>query len=112
MLPAMLFSGISGSGKTAMLISYSEYASQIKDEVHRDIITKIGYSQVPGRTRPMWDGTWAVNPNTEKMDAIRQFFQWFGDRQNSYYLTILSGQSASIYPYQNHELVKLYPWLS
>lgn len=101
-----------GNGKMAMLISFSEYASQIKDEVHSDIITKIGYGQVPGRSPANVGWNLGVNPRTEKLDAIWLFFQWFSDRQNSYYLTILSGQSASIYPYKNHELIKLYPWLS
>lgn len=101
-----------GNGKTAMLISFSEYASQIKDEVHSDIITKIGYGQVPGRSPANVGWNLGVNPRTEKLDAVWLFFQWFSDRQNSYYLTILSGQSASIYPYKNHELIKLYPWLS
>ncbi len=101
-----------GNGKTAMLISFSEYAAQIKDEVHSDIITKIGYGQVPGRSPANVGWNLGVNPRTEKLDAVWLFFQWFSDRQNSYYLTILSGQSASIYPYKNHELIKLYPWLS
>ena len=101
-----------GNGKMAMLISFSEYASQIKDEVHSDIITKIGYGQVPGRSPANVGWNLGVNPRTEKLDAVWLFFQWFSDRQNSYYLTILSGQSASIYPYKNHELIKLYPWLS
>ena len=38
-----------GNGKIAMMISFSEYASKIRDETHSDIITKIGYSQMPGR---------------------------------------------------------------
>lgn len=101
-----------GSGKTAMIISFSEYAAQIKDEVHREIITKIGYSQVPGRSPANVGWNLGVNPRADKLEIIAQFFDWLSDRQNSYYLTILSGQSAGIYPYKNHELVKLYPWLS
>ena len=101
-----------GNGKIAMMISFSEYASKIRDETHSDIITKIGYSQMPGRMPANVGWNLGVNPRTEKMEAIEKFFDWCSGRQNSYYMTILSGQSAVVYPHKNHELIKLYPWLT
>ena len=101
-----------GQGKIAMLISYSEYAARIRDEIEGDIISKIGYSQIPGQVAANVGWNLGVNLRTEKMDIIEKFFDWYSDRQNSYYMTILSGQSAIVYPHENHELLKLYPWLS
>lgn len=101
-----------GNGDVAMIISFSEYASRIRDEVHGDIITKIGYSQVPGRVPANVGWNIGVNPRTDKMAAIERFIDWYSGRQNSCYLAVLSGQSAVKYPHKNHELLKLYPWLS
>ncbi len=101
-----------GSGNVAMIISFSEYAAQIELGVHSDIVTRIGYSQVPGQNPANVGWNLGVHPKTEKEEAICRFFDWISRRENSYYLTILSGQSASLYPYKNHDLLKLYPWLN
>ena len=67
---------------------------------------------MPGRMPANVGWNLGVNPRTEKMEAIEKFFDWCSGRQNSYYMTILSGQSAVVYPHKNHELIKLYPWLT
>ena len=100
-----------GAGKTAMLISYSEYATQIRDEIHGDIVSRIGYSQLPGKSAANVGWHLGVNKNTDKLPIIEKYFEWIGQKQTSYYMTILSGQSTVIEPYKNHELLKLYPWM-
>ena len=100
-----------GAGKTAMLISYSEYATQIRDEIHGDIVSRIGYSQLPGKAAANVGWHLGVNKNTNKLAIIEKYFGWIGQKQTSYYMTILSGQSTVIEPYKNHELLKLYPWM-
>lgn len=100
-----------GAGKTAMLISYSEYATQIRDEIHGDIVSRIGYCQLPGTTAANVGWHLGVNKHTDKLPIIEKYFEWIGQKQTSYYMTILSGQSTVAEPYQNHELLKLYPWM-
>lgn len=100
-----------GSGKAAMIISYTEYAAQIQKYIQSNIITKIGYSMVPGYHPANVGWHFGVSPNTKNFNIIKDFFQWLCLRHTSYYMTILSGQSVITYPYKNHEILKLYPWL-
>ena len=100
-----------GAGKTAMLISYSEYATQIRDEIHGDIISRIGYAQLPGTKAANVGWNLGVNKHSDKLPLIEKYFEWIGQKQTSYYMTILSGQSTVAEPYKNHELLKLYPWM-
>ena len=55
-----------------MMISFSEYASKIRDETHSDIITKIGYSQMPEMcirdSANIWKEKFAI-----KTDDVRKF---------------------------------------
>lgn len=100
-----------GSGKAAMIISYTEYAAQIQKYIQSNIITKIGYAMVPGYHPANVGWHFGISPNSKNCSIIKDFFQWLCLRHTSYYMTILSGQSVITYPYKNHEILKLYPWL-
>lgn len=100
-----------GSGRTAMLLSFTEYASQINDCVHGDIITKVDYSMLPGKTPANVGWNMGVSKKTKNLDLISKYFSWICDKRVSYYMTILNGQSVITCPYQNHEILKLYPWM-
>ena len=41
-----------------------------------------------------------------------ELMKWLCQKQTSYYMTILNGQSVVADPHQNHELRKLFPWLA
>ena len=101
------------SGEIAMMISFTEYASELKTylELDSDSNVKIGYSIIPGKTPANVGWHLGVSPTTEKFDLISKFFKWIYLKNTSYYMTILDGQSVMEYPYHNHELLKLYPWL-
>lgn len=101
-----------GNGKTAMIISFSEYAAKIRKSIHKDIISQIGYSMLPGQTPANCGWHLGISKTTDKMDLISDYFHWIAQRQTSYYMTILASQSTVHYPYENHELLKLYPWLA
>lgn len=99
------------SGDVAMIISFTEYASELKEFLSTDTALKIGYSTMPGKTPANVGWHLGVNQTTENLDIIIKFFRWLCDKNISYYMTILDGQSVMDYPYHNHELLKLYPWL-
>lgn len=101
-----------GNGTAAMIISYTEYAAQIQDYIQGNIITKIGYAMVPGLFPANVGWNLGISPNTKNLPLIGEFFKWLCTRHVSYYMTILSGQSVVNYPYANHEILKLYPWLN
>lgn len=99
------------SGKTAMLITYSEYAASISKSIHQNIIGQIGYELLPGKSPVSIGWNLGLNPDTPKREEAFQYFDWLYQRDTSYYMTIMDGQSPAIAPYHNHELLKLYPWL-
>ena len=98
-------------GKTAMLITYTEYAAQISNLIHSKNIGRVGYQTLPGKTPASIGWNFGLNPFSAQTDAVYQYFQWICQKQTSYYMTILDGQSPLIAPYHSHELLKLYPWL-
>ena len=99
------------SGKTAMLITYTEYASQINESLHANVIGRVGYEAVPGKTPVSVGWNFGLNPFTPKSDLAYQYFNWLCQHDTSYYMTILDGQSPVIAAYHSHELLKLYPWM-
>ncbi|MCF0133961.1 MAG: extracellular solute-binding protein [Blautia sp.] len=100
-----------GNGSIAMAISFTEYASDIQNSLHPEFLSKIGYSMLPGNNPANVGWHFCVSKKTPKLDMIRKLFTWLCNRQNSYYETILCGQSTLVYPHTHHELLRLYPWL-
>ncbi|MCI8418570.1 MAG: extracellular solute-binding protein [Lachnospiraceae bacterium] len=99
-------------GRTAMLITYTEYATQISRSLHENIIGQVGYKLLPGRRPASIGWNLGVNPYSSKAPLAFQFFRWLCQRDTSFYITILDGQSPVMAPYHSLELLKLYPWMS
>lgn len=100
-----------GSGNTAMLISFTEYASQISNFVQGDIVSKVDYAMVPGRCPANVGWNFGMSKTTEHSRLIAELYTWLCQKSTSYYMTTLNGQSVINYPYDNHEIMKLYPWM-
>lgn len=98
-------------GNVAMIVSFTEYAAQVQNRSHSEYLHKSGYATIPGKTPVNVGWHFGVSPNCRKMPYISRFFHWLHARHNSYYMSILSGASSLEYPYKNHELKKLYPWI-
>ncbi|MDR1948250.1 MAG: extracellular solute-binding protein [Spirochaetaceae bacterium] len=98
------------SGKTVMLNTYTEYANKIMNTIHENIF-KLGFTFMPHRTPISVGWNLGINLLSVKKEAALRFFKWLYRKDVNYYLTILDGQSTSIYPYENNELLKLYPWM-
>ncbi|MCI8418573.1 MAG: extracellular solute-binding protein [Lachnospiraceae bacterium] len=99
------------TGKTAMLISFTEYAGDLKNYVSSDMLSNVGYCNLPGGTPANVGWQMGISKSTKNKALIEDLFKWICTKHTSYYLTILDGQAVMKYPYQNHELLKLYPWL-
>lgn len=98
-------------GKTAMLLTYSEYASSISRSMYQNIIGQVGYSVLPGRSVIRSGWFLGINPYSPRLEQLFSFFTWLCRRQTSYYVTIMGGQSPCMAPCRSPELLKLYPWL-
>lgn len=101
-----------GTGNTAMLISFMEYASLISNFIHTDIVSRIDYAMVPGNTPANVGWNFGMSRYTEHAKLISDFYIWLCRKSTSYYMTTLNGQSVVTCPYQNHEIMKLYPWMA
>ncbi|MDD3338630.1 MAG: extracellular solute-binding protein [Lachnospiraceae bacterium] len=100
------------SGKTAMLVTYTEYANRISSSLHNSVIGRVGYSAVPGHSPARIGWNLGLNPDTNRRSDALCFFRWLARKDTSIYMTILDGQSPTLAPYQSNELQKLYPWLT
>jgi multiple sugar transport system substrate-binding protein len=99
------------TGKTAMIITFTEFAPKIMDAINGDIFGKLGFNFIPGRCPISIGWNFGINILSRNKDRAWRFFKWLYRKDVSYYLTILNGQSSSIHSYENNELLKLYPWL-
>jgi multiple sugar transport system substrate-binding protein len=99
------------TGKTAMIITYTEYATKIMDAINGDIFGKVGFSFIPGKCPISIGWNFGINAFSRNKDRAWRFFKWLYRKDISYYLTILNGQSSSIHSFKNNELLKLYPWM-
>ena len=99
------------TGRTAMLVTYTEYANRISSSIHDNIIGRVGYQAIPGKSPASIGWNLGLNPCTSRMEDACRYFQWLIQKDTSIYLTILDGQSPAVVPYHSHELLNLYPWL-
>lgn len=98
-------------GNLAMLITFTEYASQLQSGSHSEYLYRNGYGMIPGRTPTNVGWHFGVPNNCPRLKHTLEFFHWLQQRHTSYYTSILGGSSALEFPYKNHELVKMYPWI-
>lgn len=99
-------------GQVAMYISFNDTAFFVRDAINKNIIGKLGYALPPeGRSiRAGWG--LGINPRTPYREEIFRYMKWLLRTDISYYHTILSGQSTSKLPYENSEILNLYPWMA
>lgn len=99
-------------GKTAMLITYSEYATQISRSMHENIIGRVGYEMIPGRRPASVGWNLGLNPYSANAGLAFLFFDWLCQPDTNFYITILDGQSPVMAPYHSQEILRLYPWMA
>lgn len=100
-----------GSGQICMAVTYTEYASKIKNSLHPELLSRLGYCMLPGNCPTNVGWQFCASQKTKNQNSISLFFNWLCQKQTSYYQTILCGQSTLIYPHSNNELLHQYPWL-
>jgi multiple sugar transport system substrate-binding protein len=99
------------NGKTAMLATFTIRATEMMNAINYNVFGKLGFTFVPHRMPISVGWNLGINPFSEKKELALRFFRWLYRKDVTYYLTILDGQSTSVYPYENNELLKLYPWM-
>lgn len=100
------------SGRTAMLITYSEFAEGMIRRLKENTAGRIAAHIIPGMSPASVGWNIGLNPFSAHRESVFQFFSWLSDINTNLYLTIMNGASTITAPYHNSELLKLYPWLS
>ncbi len=97
-------------GKTAFLITYTEYATRIIDHAGFNS-ENIGFAAVPGN-RPISLG-WnlGIRKTSKNTKACVQLLEWLFEKDTRYKMAITDGQSPYIDFSYHHELLQLHPWL-
>ena len=98
-------------GDVAMIIAFTEYAGEIRSALNHNIISNIGYVPIPERT-PMQAG-WnlGISKKSPRKELAYDYFKWLTRTDIAYYYTILGGQAGIKQPYDNSEIIELYPWM-
>lgn len=99
------------AGKSAMIITFTEFASKISEMNRNTLFSKIGYYKVPGNATVACGWNLGMNPLTSKKETVYEFFSWLDKPCNGYFSTVLNGASQNVDSYHNHELKSMYPWL-
>ncbi|MCQ2509216.1 MAG: extracellular solute-binding protein [Lachnospiraceae bacterium] len=100
------------SGETAMLITFTEFASKIASMNRNTLFNKFGYNRIPSNVTVACGWSFGMNPFTPKRNAVFQYFSWLNRQSTSYFMTVLHGASQYRDSYHNQELRSMYPWLS
>lgn len=101
-----------GAGQTAMLLSFTEYATMIRSNIEADVISSVDCAMLPGQTPANVGWNMGIARHSPRRALALEWMEWLCQKQTSYYMTILNGQSVMTDPHQNHELRKLFPWLA
>lgn len=98
------------SGRLAMAILYSNYASDLLKEGSA-ISENIGYTLVPGQNPILGGASLGISKASKKKDAALNFIKWVCSESVSSAITLLGGVSPCKASYENYELIDLFPWL-
>ncbi len=94
-------------GKTAVLLTYSEYASRISRSLYQNVIGNIGYERVPGRYSLCIGWALGVNPNTPRMKEALAYFDWLREKRTGQYMAIMGAQLPFNNAGDSSELLKI-----
>lgn len=97
------------NGDIAMLIIFTLNLSL--QHIQTALGDKVGYALLPRKQSVLPGWNFGVSNFTTQHANIGKFFEWFCQKHISYYLTILTGASTVIAPYENRQIRAMYPWL-
>ena len=99
------------NGKTAMLLSFTEFAQKISFQYHRSLRQRIGFYHIPSRRTASAGWSLGLNPFSPHREEAFEFLSWVCEQKTSFLLAVLNGAPQFVAPYHNHDLQRMYPWL-
>ena len=99
------------NGKTAMLLSFTEFAQKISFQYQRSLRQRIGFYHIPSRRTASAGWNLGLNPFSPHREEAFEFLSWVCEQKTSFLLAVLNGAPQFVAPYHNHDLQRMYPWL-
>jgi len=99
-------------GNTATAPTFSNHAAYIINSKHSNVAGKTGVAVIPGNHPLLGGGVLGICKYSGKIDACKQFFDWFYTRDIASSLVRLGGTSPLAEAYNNYENFSVFPWLS
>jgi multiple sugar transport system substrate-binding protein len=99
------------SGKLAMIIVFSNYASDIIRQ-HSTVSGNVGSANIPGGNPLLGGGVLCIPKSCQNSEKAFSFIEWACGEAMSNRIALLSGSSPCKSVYENMEILSMYPWLS
>lgn len=99
------------NGESAMLITFTEFASSIAAMNRNTLFNRVGFSKIPSNCTVACGWSLGMNPFTDKRNLVFKYFSWLNRQSTSYFMTVLHGSCQYKESYHNQELKAMYPWL-
>jgi multiple sugar transport system substrate-binding protein len=99
------------SGKLAMIIVFSNHASDIIRQ-HSTVSGNVGSANIPGGNPLLGGGVLCIPKPCKNPEKAFSFIEWACGEAMSDRIALLSGSSPCKNVYDNMEILNMYPWLS
>lgn len=99
------------SGKLAMIIVFSNHASDII-RLHSAVSGNVGSANIPGGNPLLGGGVLCIPKTCKDPEKSFSFIEWACGEEMSNKIAILAGSSPCRSVYDNMEISSMYPWMS
>lgn len=97
-------------GQTAMMITFSNYASEILG-VQSKIADKVGCAMVPGGNPIYGGGALGISKNSNHKKEAIEFIKWLSREPVSSTIAALGSVSPCRKTYERYDIIRKFPWL-
>ena len=98
------------SGELAMMINFSNYASEILGH-NSKVAENIGFGVVPGGNPIYGGGTLAVSRNSRYKEDAVSFIKWITKEPVASAMAMLGSVSPCLKTYSKYDIIDTFPWL-
>ncbi len=98
------------NGDSAMLITFSNYASEILGS-HSKIVGNIGFHMVPGGNPIFGGGSLGISKNSRHKDDAVAFIKWITKEPVASAMAALGSVSPCMKTYSKYDIINAFPWL-
>ncbi len=98
-------------GESAMMIAHANYAERLAHNPLYRVSGRVGFARVPGDRPLLGGGVVGITRTCTQKDAAREFLAWLYSDSTAMLTALLGGCSPCAAPYENDEVLDMYPWL-